>query len=1269
MLVKFDTKSVRVKGLAFHPKRPWILASLHSGEIQLWDYQMGVQLDKFLEHEGPVRGVDFNLTQPLFVSGGDDARIKVWNHKQRRCLFTLLGHLDYIRTVKFHHEYPWILSASDDQTIRIWNWQARSCVSVLTGHNHYVMSAMFHPQNDLVVSASLDTSVRVWDTTGLRRKNVRSGPPSLNQGGRDADMFGGMDAVVKYVLEGHDRGVNWATFHPTQSLIASGADDRSVKLWRMSDTRAWEVDSMRGHSNNVSCVVFHPVHDLIVTNSEDRSIRIWDLNKRVLLHTYRREEDRFWTMVTHPTQNLLAAGHDSGLSVFKLERERPPFDTAADGTVYFVKDRYVRRGSAASTETFPIVATRRYGGLYNWSVRPRTLVANPFSSGDDEHMLVSTKAEGGSWDLYVTKRNAGPNAVAPEPLHGSGLAAVFVARNKFASLDRGTRQISIRDFSGNTSKTVPAPHARTDRLFQASTQGRVLAKTSDRVCLFEIASRRELNEITGLTVKYATWSPDGQFVALQSKHTIVLADKMLNKLCSVTEGVRIKGGAWDDNGVFVYATVQHIKYIIASTRGDTGIVRSLSVPVYPVSVQNGKLQALSRGGLLVFLRLNSTEYKFKLALARNDYASVLSVIRSGDLAGAAVISYLKQAGFPEVALHFAKDQRMRLALALECGKLSVAEKAAKALNDPAAWAQLGEAALLHGDVVLAASIMERTGQMARVSFLNLITGHTQAVAIMALDAPRDDRDAIMGRFSAALLTGDIAARVAVLESAGQIALAYTCASLHGLQEDAARLAGYMQEAGLPLPDVEAVRPQAPRLLVPPPVIQQGGSWPLLPLKQSVFDAAVTNADSAQAAGAAVAAAGGSTAAAAAAVAAHSHTVDPDKWDDDLESGGPGSALQAAAAAAAASGPPSPSGDGGAEWGDDDLDLGLDDIELPSQPAQEQDAGAVAAQAEMDALEGMFVAPMPGKPVAAGWSKMSSLAGDHAAAGDFASAAKLLNRQIGVVNFEPLVPAMRAMFRATHAVVPTLPGLAPTAVPLMRGDSPTEHLALNVYTLRTCVEQLAGIYRAFQSGKFSEVSRLCDALFVSLPLLTLRSAAEETQAKEMLAAATQYKLAVTLELTRKGTPSSSPEGVKRQLELAAYMTHCDLQDAHKMLALNLAMSIAFKNENFIHAATFARRLLELPPVQAPGNEKLAAKSRKVLAVSEQHARNAVALEYDGSRAFHICAGSLTPLYAGQPTVRAPYSGAYYKPDFKGAVCRVDGMSSVGVETIGMVVKSS
>lgn len=52
MIVKFETKSNRVKGISFHPTRPWVITSLHSGAVQLWDYRIGSLIDKYEEHEG-----------------------------------------------------------------------------------------------------------------------------------------------------------------------------------------------------------------------------------------------------------------------------------------------------------------------------------------------------------------------------------------------------------------------------------------------------------------------------------------------------------------------------------------------------------------------------------------------------------------------------------------------------------------------------------------------------------------------------------------------------------------------------------------------------------------------------------------------------------------------------------------------------------------------------------------------------------------------------------------------------------------------------------------------------------------------------------------------------------------------------------------------------------------------------------------------------------------------------------------------------------------
>ncbi|GKC20970.1 coatomer subunit alpha-1, partial [Tanacetum coccineum] len=490
MLTKLETKSDRVKGLSFHSQRPWILASLHSGLIQLWDYRMGTLIDRFDEHEGPVRCVQFHHSQPLFVSGGDDFKIKVWNYKLHHCLFTLLGHMDYIRTVQFHHENPWIVSASDDFTIRIWNWQSRICISVLTGHNHYVMFATFHPKEDLVVSASIDQTVRVWDIGG---------------------------AVVKYVLEGHDRGVNSASFHPTLPLIVSGSDDRQVKIWRMNDTTAWEVDTLRGHRDNVSCVLFHSRQDIIVSNSEDKSIRVWDATKRTCLHTFRREHDRFWILGCHPEMNLLAAGHDSGMIVFKSERERPAFSVSGD-SLYFVKDRFLRLfeySSQKDTQIIPIC-------------RPRTLSYSPFENA----ILIFSDVDGGSYELYIIpKDGSGKGDTVQEAKRGVGASAVFVARNRFAVLEKSTNQVLVKNLKNETVKTSALPVA-TDAIFYAGT-GNLLCSALDRVCIFDLQQRLVLGVLQTSFVRYVVWSNDMESVALLSKNSIIIADKKLVHRCTL----------------------------------------------------------------------------------------------------------------------------------------------------------------------------------------------------------------------------------------------------------------------------------------------------------------------------------------------------------------------------------------------------------------------------------------------------------------------------------------------------------------------------------------------------------------------------------------------------------------------------------------------------------------------------------------------------------------------------------------------------------------
>ena len=65
-------------------------------------------------------------------------------------------------------------------------------------------------------------------------------------------------------------------------------------------------------------------------------------------------------------------------------------------------------------------------------------------------------------------------------------------------------------------------------------------------------------------VRYVVWSNDMHHVALLAKHNIAICNKKLDCLATVHENVRIKSGAWDDSGVFIYTTSNHIKYALTN---------------------------------------------------------------------------------------------------------------------------------------------------------------------------------------------------------------------------------------------------------------------------------------------------------------------------------------------------------------------------------------------------------------------------------------------------------------------------------------------------------------------------------------------------------------------------------------------------------------------------------------------------------------------------------------------------------------------------------
>jgi coatomer protein complex subunit alpha (xenin) len=276
---------------------------------------------------------------------------------------------------------------------------------------------------------------------------------------------------------------------------------------------------------------------------------------------------------------------------------------------------------------------------------------------------------------------------------------------------------------------------------------------------------------------------------------------------------------------------------------------------------------------------------------------------------------------------------------------------------------------------------------------------------------------------------------------------------------------------------------------------------------------------------------------------------------------------------------------GGGWGDDD-DLDLSDDEDGAAVAKAQSGSPTGKGGS--GLDNYFSAPSAGNPLPSTWCSDSTHCADHFAAGSVESAIQLLNRQIAAVNVSPIKEQATALYLGATSYLPGLPSFPASRSYIVKDNSAAAagtgagkqaaHKTLPVLSLKvtSLLEQLKQAYRAFTNAQFAECKEFLESIMKSIPLIAVSTRAETNDLKELLDVSREYLIALRVK------EAMGEADTARSLELAAYFTHCNLQPAHLTLALKTAMASAFKSKNFVNAASFARRLLEMPDMSSEKN---------------------------------------------------------------------------------------
>jgi WD40 repeat protein len=260
---------------------------------------------------------------------------------------TLEGHSSYIWSLVHLEDYNknFIASGSQDNTIKIWDLSTMSCVKSLDGHSNWVTTVTtLKKDKAFLLSSSYDHTVRVWNIdSGSCVKKISNvfgkfcanawyaDPAYILHGssGNNIVVYNfDTDTIVKS-LKGHTNLINCflnlGEFR--QDLIASGSDDKTIKIWNMSNGIC--LTTLFGHTQCITFLHhlfgFNSANNLIASGSDDHTIRIWSLDNYECVSIIKIHESWVKSMLHMKSPNncdkILSHGDTGVIKLIQLQRK------------------------------------------------------------------------------------------------------------------------------------------------------------------------------------------------------------------------------------------------------------------------------------------------------------------------------------------------------------------------------------------------------------------------------------------------------------------------------------------------------------------------------------------------------------------------------------------------------------------------------------------------------------------------------------------------------------------------------------------------------------------------------------------------------------------------------------------------------------------------------------------------------------------------------------------------------------------------------------
>ena len=114
------------------------------------------------------------------------------------------------------------------------------------------------------------------------------------------------------VISGHIGWVRALAVEPNNQWFASGAGDRTIKIWDMASGNLRLT--LTGHISVVRGLAVSPRHPYLFSCGEDKMVKCWDLETNKVIRHYHGHLSGVYTLSLHPTLDVLVTGGRDGVA-------------------------------------------------------------------------------------------------------------------------------------------------------------------------------------------------------------------------------------------------------------------------------------------------------------------------------------------------------------------------------------------------------------------------------------------------------------------------------------------------------------------------------------------------------------------------------------------------------------------------------------------------------------------------------------------------------------------------------------------------------------------------------------------------------------------------------------------------------------------------------------------------------------------------------------------------------------------------------------------